>query len=376
MLHATTQRELVAVIARYRDVVANGGWSTLVGLQEFELGKAHDKVSSLRARLAAEQYLTREQAAGATYDTVVAAALHRFQHNHGLAERDGIDRMTLAELNMPAGVRLAQLESTLARLQQLKLAGIDLAKEPYVLLNIPASEVQFVEDGRVVSSRRAIVGKPKTPSPELVGFIPSITLNPTWTVPSSIVRKEIAPMLRRNPGYLDRHGMRVERHGVATDRAYVNWRDQANIVVQRPGAQNSLGFLRINMRNYSRAAVYLHDTPMRKLFDTANRYYSHGCARVQDVVGFAESLLRETDAALTKEALTAEIKQHDGGWQPGRTINLKRPIRVIWAYMTAWVGEDGNVAFRKDVYRRDKPAVPAPTARQEMSGIPPASAKP
>src|ERR1700685_1420660 len=376
MLQATTQRQLAAAVARYRDIVGNGGWGELIELQEFELGKTYDKVLPLRKRLATEQYLTREQAAGATYDAVVAVALHRFQRNHGLAEHDAIDRATLGALNVSAGTRLAQLESTLARLAQLKLAGIDLAKEPYVLLNIPAEEVQFVEDGRLVASRRAIVGKRKTPSPEVVGFIPSITLNPTWTVPYSIVRKEIVPMLRRNPGYLDRHGMRVEHHGVAIDPAAANWKEQDNIVVQRPGPQNSLGFLRIDMRTNSRAAVYLHDTPQRKLFDAANRYYSHGCARVQDVVGFAEGLLRQTDPALTKEALIAEIIQHDDGWQPGRTIKLKRPIRVIWAYMTAWIADDGSVEFRKDVYQRDKPAAAPASALvvESSSGGPHAGA--
>ena len=72
--------------------------------------------------------------------------------------------------------------------------------------------------------------------------------------------------------------------------------------------------------------------------------------------------------------MTAEIKQFDGGWQPGRTIKLKRPIRVIWVYMTAWVADDGSVAFRKDVYQRDKPAAPAPAPVLESSSRAPRAA--
>lgn len=347
---------MTAAVARYREIVAAGGWSSLAATVEFEPGKAQEMVPALRARLLSERYLGKDQAAGDIYDSVLASALRRFQRNHGLEERDAIDRRTLAALNTSATARLAQIESSLDRLIRGGFVNSILAKEPYIVLNIPARVVEFVENSQVAASRLAIVGRPSTRSPELSGVIRGVTLNPTWTVPYSIVRKEIAPALRRNPGYLERHRMRVERDGAAVDSTTVNLKSRANLVRQRPGPGNSLGLLRIDMPN--RHSVYFHDTPRRKLFDSSNRYYSHGCARVQDVVGFAEVLLRQTDPALTKETLISEINSHDGGWQPGRTIKLKRPIRVFWVYETAWVTEDGSVAFRKDTYKRDK--LPAP----------------
>jgi L,D-transpeptidase YcbB len=359
MLHAKSLEQMTVAIAHYRAIVAAGGWQRLSATAQFTLGRPNAIIPALRERLSAEQYLPRQTPANDNYDDSLAAALHHFQLNHGLAERDALDRVTLAELNVGADKRLLQLENSLARLLRLRVAHLDLAKEPYVLLNIPAAKVEFVENGQVVSSRLAIAGKPATRSPELIGFIRGVTLDPTWVVPYSIVRKEIAPRLHHDPEFLDRHQMRIEQRGAPVDPATADLRSRAYLVVQKPGRRNSLGLLRIDMPNSH--AVYLHGTPQLRLFNSNTRFYSHGCARVQDVVGFAAILLRQTDPAVTKDALVAEIKTYNGGWDPGRTIMLKRPIRVIWAYMTAWVTDDGSVAFRRDIYQRDKAIAHAPS---------------
>ena len=58
---------------------------------------------------------------------------------------------------------------------------------------------------------------------------------------------------------------------------------------QEPGSKNPLGKIRIDMPN--RDAVYMHDTPMQRLFADDYRFLSHGCARVDGINDLASWLL-------------------------------------------------------------------------------------
>jgi murein L,D-transpeptidase YcbB/YkuD len=286
------------------------------------------------------------------FDRATSDALHLFQRRHGLPEVDSINKGTLVALNVSAERRLNQIESSYARLTKPPFTAFEMKKGPYVVLNVPASTVELIDNGKVLASHIAIVGKPSTPSPQLVARITSISPNPSWTVPYSIARREIAPHVRRDAHYLDWQQMRVERSGVPVDPTAVNWAQSNYELRQKPGQRDSLGLLRIDM--YNPRSVYFHDTPARNLFDRANRYRSHGCARVRDVFGLAAAILSFTDQSWTRDALIARIEAHDRGWEPGRKIELKKPIPVAWVYLTAWVGEDGKVEFRNDIYKRDK----------------------
>jgi murein L,D-transpeptidase YcbB/YkuD len=341
----------------YRMIVAGGGWAALPARTQFEIGKPNDLAEPLRRRLAAEGYLSKDAAQGAVFDRALSDALHSFQRRHGLPETDAIRKRVFDALNVPAETRLTQIESSRARVMKPPFANFEMKKGPYVVLNIPALTVELVDNGKVVASHIAIAGKPTTPSPQLVTRITGVSPNPSWTVPYSIAQREFAPKVRKKPHYLEWQEMRVERNGVPVNATTVDWSVRNYELRQKPGPRNSLGQLRIDMRNPH--SVYFHDTPARKLFDHLNRYRSHGCARVRDVFGLAAAILRYTDPALSRDAVMAKIQAHDGGWEPGRKIELRAPIPVAWVYLTAWVADDGKVEFRNDVYKRDA-AVVAP----------------
>ena len=163
----------------------------------------------------------------------------------------------------------------------------------YVVVNIPATFAEAVENDKVVRRYRVIVGKTEKPSPTLTAEITSVNLNPTWTVPSSIAKTEISAHMRKDPGYLSRMHMEVlDAHDTPIDPHSVDWSGThtPNFTVrQQSGTFNALGAVKIDMPNsYS---VYMHDTNQRNLFNDDYRFDSHGCSRVDNVRDLAAWLL-------------------------------------------------------------------------------------
>jgi murein L,D-transpeptidase YcbB/YkuD len=219
---------------------------------------------------------------------------------------------------------------------------------------LPSTSVEAVENGRVVHRYVAIVGDPEHPSPEISAQIQVINLNPTWTVPISIIKKEIIPRMQRDPGYLTRAKIRIlDGSGQEINPKSVNWSTEraANYTLrQDSGAGNSLGSIRIGMPN--KLAVYMHDTPSKGLFGADYRFLSHGCVRVQGVYDYAAWLLEGTPGGpggvWDKAAMEAKIKEG-----APFDIKLARAVPVIWVYLTGWSNGDGPAQFRDDVYGVD-----------------------
>lgn len=204
------------------------------------------------------------------------------------------------------------------------------------------------------SQRRAvIIGARATQTPSFSASIITITLNPNWTPPTSIVTNELLPRFRRDPGAAAREGFEVlDRNGAAIDPALVDWRARPfpYTLRQRPGAHNALGRIRFDMPN--RFAVFLHDTPNRGLFARADRALSHGCVRVAEPLLLAEAVL--ADPAWELASLQAAIDE-------GTThvIALTSPLPVYLLYLTAVPDESGKVSYAEDIYSRDGAVVRA-----------------
>jgi L,D-transpeptidase YcbB len=334
---------------RYSAIVDAGGWPTdIVAIGPGTKGPA---VAKLRKRLMIEGYLDAAQASGLAWDAGLTAAVKRFQSNMGLRQTGVVSGATLKAINIPATVRFNQLASSANR-----LAGLNFSfDDRYVAVNLPSTSVEAVENGRVVHRYVAIVGDPEHPSPEIAAQIQVINLNPTWTVPISIIKKEIIPRMQRDPGYLTRARIRIlDGSGQEINPKSVNWSTEraANYTLrQDSGAANSLGSIRIGMPN--KLAVYMHDTPSKGLFGADYRFLSHGCVRVQGVYDYAAWLLQGTGGGPSggvwdKAALEAKIKE-------GAPFDIKlvKAVPVIWVYLTGWSNGAGPAEFRDDVYGVD-----------------------
>jgi murein L,D-transpeptidase YcbB/YkuD len=349
---ATTER----AIGQYQGIVAQGGWTTVPNLKGLGLGKRHPGVAQLRQRLSVAGDIAANAGLSDVYDSYVEAAVRRFQARHGISV-DGIVReQTMAALNIPADVRLSQLKTNLVRLRGLsgKLAG------RYVVCNIPAAEIEAIESNVAVSRHVAVVGKPDRPSPEINSRIVEVNFNPYWTVPVSIVRRDLIPKMQEEPDYLVKNHIRIfDPRSNELQPSQINWYSEEAVnyrFKQDPGDFNSLGAIRINFPNTHQ--VYMHDTPQKNLFGEDFRFHSSGCVRVQNVRELVNWLLTDTKG-WSRQEIDAVIK--DGERKDAR---LGKPVPLHWIYVTAWATGDGVVQFRDDIYARDGLGRPAAVSQR------------
>jgi murein L,D-transpeptidase YcbB/YkuD len=276
----------------------------------------------------------------------VVEGIKRFQVRHGLAATGTMTPRTLAALNVSVHKRIKQLEASLERITYTKFPF----GQRYVVVNLPATFAEAIENDKVVRRYRVVVGKTEKPSPTLTAEITSVVLNPTWTVPTSIAKAEISAHMRKDPGYLSRMHMDVlDTHDKPIDPRSVDWSGThtPNFTVrQQSGTFNALGAVKIDMPNpYS---VYMHDTQQRNLFSNDYRFDSHGCSRVDNVRDLAAWLLHDQPkwnrAAI--DSVIAAGQRHE--------IPLSKKMPVAWVYLTAWMTKDETVQFRNDVYAQDE----------------------
>ena len=345
MLSPSTVDTTTQAIGQYEAIAARGGWPKVPPTDRLRLGNRHPSVVPLRQRLIAAGDL--EATAGATdiFDSYVGAAVRRFQARHGITV-DGIVRAeSFDRLNISCEVRLSQLKTNLARLRSLTTH----LPNRYVVCNIPAAQIEAVEDGVAVSRHTAVVGKPDRPSPEINSKIVEVNFNPFWTVPVSIVRRDLIPLMQKDPDYLTNEHIRIfDMHRNELTPSQINWySDEAvnYLFKQDPGNFNSLGSIRINFP--SKDGVYMHDTPLKNLFGEDMRFHSSGCVRVQNVRALVDWLLRDTPG-WPPQQIDAVIKSGDR-----IDARLAKPVPVFWVYITAWATPDGVVEFRDDIYNRD-----------------------
>ena len=344
-------------IKSYDDIVMRGGWPVVPKVDELRLGNRHPSVVDLRARLLVSGDLDPNAVGNDIYDSYVEEAVRRFQARHGLTV-DGILReVTLDEMNVPAATRRDQLK---VNIERLKTLTTNLGPR-YVVVNIPAARVEAIENGLAVQRHIAVVGRPDRPSPDINSKIVQINFNPYWTVPVSIVRKDLIPLMQDKPDYLTQNHIRVyDPNHREVPPSQVDWySDDAVHYTFRedPGDSNSLGRIRINFP--SQYGVYMHDTPLKNLFGGDFRYDSSGCCRVQNVQDLVVWLLKDTKG-WGPEHIEQAIKSGDQV-----NANLTKPVPLHWVYVTAWSASDGIVQFREDIYGRDglgAPAIP-PTVK-------------
>jgi L,D-transpeptidase YcbB len=344
---------------RYHDLAGRGGWGLLPKGTALKRGDNGQLVVKLKERLAATGDLAADASSGDVFDEAVHAAVKRFQTRHGLPETGLAGARTIEAMNVPAETRARQLSASAQRLAGTRFPF----GERYVVVNIPSAAVEAVEKGQVARRYVAVVGKKDRPSPTLMARIASVNFNPTWTVPVSLIKKEIIPHMRKDPTYLAKHKIRIlDGHGQEIDPAAIDWSTEkaANYTLRQdahPG--NSLGQIRIDMPN--RHAVYMHDTPTKKLFLRDDRFHSSGCVRIGDVKALVAWLLEATPGPNGAAAWTATEIDDAIASAKRQDIALKRSVPVAWVYLTGFATPDGAVHFRDDVYGLDAEPALGPT---------------
>lgn len=336
-----------SAINTYSQIVSNGGWPNVPGTVKMQLGVVDPAVSVMRKRLIIAGDLSQSAGVSNSFDTYVDAAVKRFQARHGLPADGVMGQYSLAAMNVPADIRLGQLQTNLARVRTL--AASDQGSR-YVMVNIPAAQIEAVEAGRVVQRHTAIVGKIDRQTPILDSKIHEVILNPYWTAPKSIIQKDIIPLMRKDPTYLEKNKIRLfnEQTREEVPPESVDWSTDDAVKLmfrQDPGKINAMSSTKINFPNSH--AVYMHDTPSQGLFNKLMRFDSSGCVRIQNVRDLNVWLLRDTPG-WDRQTMEATIAS-----RVNTPIAVSNPVPVHFVYVSAWSTGDGVVHLRDDIYEMD-----------------------
>ena len=347
--HPIASADTIAFVERaifdYQDLIARGGWPMVPATKKLRMGVSDPDVRLLRQRLIASGDMDRSAGLSNEFDSYVDGAVKKFQARHGLPPDGVLGNYSYQALNVSADVRLGQLETNLVRLRSMS----GFLGDRYVMVNIPAAQIEAVENGSVVLRHTAIVGKIDRQTPILNSKIHEIILNPYWTSPRSIIEKDIVPLMRKDPTYLSRNNIRLfDGQGNEVAPETIDWNAEkapALMFRQDPGKGNAMSSTKINFHNPH--AVYMHDTPQQGVFNKLLRFESSGCVRVQNVRDLNTWLLRDTPG-WDRQTMEATIASREN-----TEILLTTPVPVYFTYFTAWASQDGVVQFRDDVYQRD-----------------------
>lgn len=345
-------QKLKSALADYRELAGKAAPFKLAFEQTIRPGDALPQLEELSRMLITVGDLSEEKNGtekSACYTDKIAAGIKKFQHRHGLAADGVIGKATAVELNIPLRQRVAQIELAMERLRWLP----ELSSGPSIIVNIPAFQLWAFENindpGSGMTNMRVVVGKAlKNQTPVLMATMSFIDFSPYWNVPYNIVKEEIIPKLSQNPGYLGKENMElVSGTGVtAYSEASIAQLKQGSLRVrQRPGKKNALGKVKFLFPN--KADVYLHDTPANALFSRSRRDFSHGCVRVSNPEGLAEFALRDQkgwDKNTIQQAMLSPKMQR---------VILKKPIPVLFFYITAFFDQQNDLIFYPDIYGHD-----------------------
>jgi murein L,D-transpeptidase YcbB/YkuD len=325
-------------------------------------------------------------------DSVFIRAVTKFQIANGLNGDGTIGQPTLQKLNVSKNEYIEKIKLSMERLRWSTYSD----SSRYILVNIPDFRLHVIDKGQEQFEIKVCTGKKKPANyyerlklyqktkrakpddwetPQICGQISHLVLNPTWTVPPSIVKEEIFGESIKDSSYLQRKNFKVFKNGKLVNLADVNLKKYSPnkipfTFVQDPGLGNALGKIKFMFLN--KFGVYLHDTPTRTPFSRSYRAVSHGCVRVEKPFVLAEYLLRnnskwnldyikiETGFAVPDKTKVAEFKlvrnelRRNSSYGKTTEVNLVQHVPVFIDYFTAWVNDEGTLNFRNDVYDKDK----------------------
>ncbi|WP_380778333.1 L,D-transpeptidase family protein [Sphingomonas sp. R86520] len=280
-------------------------------------GTSDPRVPAIARQLVAFDYLDKAAAQGDRLTPAIILAIKKMQADYGIKPDGMIGSEALGILNLSDADRARAIAVNMERLRWLDRN----APGTRIDVNLAAARLSYWRDGKLVDSRKVVVGEPDKETPQLGSPIFRLVANPTWTVPRSVEKKEMAG---KGAAYLRANNLA--------------WKD--GWLVQQSGPKNSLGLVKFDMTNDH--AIYLHDTPAKQLFAEVQRQRSHGCVRVDDALGFAEMLARD-------EGVTDQWHQaRDTGKETFVKLPKEIPVRLL--YQTVLFDDAGEPVIRADPY--------------------------
>lgn len=287
------------------------------------------------------------------YDEELKTVIEKFQANNNLTVDGVIGRGAWALLNMNVDQMMTRLRINIDRARWLP----DQMGADHVLVNLMTHKLKLYQNSQLTMEFKTINGRIDRPTPIMFDRISRMILNPTWTAPTSIVIKDKAPILAKNPNYAKEIHMVVfdNTTGLEVDPATVDWLAQTEqnlkyTLVQQPGRWNALGLVKFPMGNpYS---IYMHDTDKRELFEKPNRLLSSGCIRLEKPFEFAEKVMGDSVNYSLPQLLNLTENLLEPATQ-STAARFTKSYPVYLLYMTADINDNGEVALANDFYGVD-----------------------
>ena len=338
--------KLKAQLSKYQQIAQDGGWKIIPQGTVLRNGSKGSRVVLLANRLAKTD--DSELANANDFDNTMKLAVKKFQSENNLKVTGVVDTNTLQSLNIPVTTRIKQIQFNLDRMRWLPSE----LGNPYLIVNIPNYSLSIIRDGQVQLYMPVIVGGGGDNKTCVVNSeINNLELNPYWGIPFRIATKEYLKKIQESSDYLGEHNIRVfTKNNQEVDPNTINWQkmnaDNFNYFLrQDPGKKNALGKVKFLFNND--CGIYLHDTSNPKLFAKYSRSLSHGCVRVGEPIALADYLI-ESNANWSTKGLETAIATGKHRW-----VKITQPLPIHIVYLTAWVDNQNNLQFRKDIYKTE-----------------------
>ena len=315
-------------------------WQPLPPGGSLKPGMSGPDITALRARLHVDPGKKPQ-----FYDDALAGAVKAFQETHAIKDDGAVGKDTRQALDMPLQGRI---DEVIAAMERLRWLPRDMGPR-HVLVDVGGFWVRLVDNDQTTLQLNVIVGTNERETPQLQSQINTVVVNPTWTVPPTIIKEDLLPKLEKNPGYLTTRHIELFRKGDdGLETASVsqlrngNW---SQFVFRQPaGEENPLGRFKLLFPNtYS---IYLHDTPEKQKFGASLRTFSSGCVRVEDVRKLVEALLT---GVRTSEQIDGDLEA-----MQTKSIKLPTPVPIYIFYASVWLGPQGQLIYGPDLYQKDE----------------------
>ncbi|MXN92211.1 L,D-transpeptidase family protein [Flavobacterium sp. Sd200] len=318
--------------------------NSIVIVKPITLNDSTSTVHSIKQRLAYWQDLDSIYLNDNVYNAATAVAVKKFQERHGIVADGVVNSRTAQALNFSRNQRKEQV---IANLERWRWFPYDFG-ERAIVINIPDYGLAIVENNKdTIQTYKVVVGKPDRRTPVLQSTLSNLIINPTWTVPPTILKEDLTPTATKDRNHFIDLNMKIYLNNAEVSPW--EWDPEKATsyrYVQGPGNHNALGRIKFNFQN--NFSVYLHDTNHKENFAKPYRALSSGCVRVQNPFKLAGYVLEKQEAGWTKDKIDEIL-------ETGETTNvdIKKSIRVHQLYWTAWMDKDG-LQFRNDIYSLDK----------------------
>lgn len=331
----------------YRQIQSENPFTVIEPTILLKPGEQSDVIPALRERLIAMKLLDVNAGESDIYDSQLFDAVELFQLQHGLDNDGVIGKKTWQALNISWQDRIDDIRINLERTRWV----YENASDNFVIVNIAGFRLYLVRNKKVEWETPVMTGTVATQTPLFMSRFSYMELNPTWTVPRSILRASLINKMKNDPDYIAAHDfLLLDRNNEKVDTQTLDW-DKLNTnnfpytVVQQPGVLNALGQIKFIFPNEH--AIYLHDTPSKSLFSRSARAFSHGCVRVKEPLEFAKRLMN-SPIEWPKEKFTDILES-----KKRTRISVEAPTDVLLMYWTTEPFAQGNIKFNPDIYNRN-----------------------